>query len=100
MIKNLLIALVIVFATGCSTIKFTNGTETSKPYQTQEWHHIGIFELVEFSSPVDIAKTCEGKGWQSVQTRRGPLQVLVSLGLGLFAAGAAYGPYETAVACN
>lgn len=66
-------------------------------FQTDDWHHIGILRLVEFSDSVALDRKCAGKQWESVQTRTGPLQVLVHLipYVNIF-----YAPEQVRVACK
>jgi hypothetical protein len=67
--RGLLMALLAPPLAGCSTMHFTNGPR-AEAYPYGEWHHGGIFDLVEFSDPVDLQARCEGDGWQSVKVEK------------------------------
>lgn len=93
--KKLFILLALLGLSACHTFHLTNGSNFNRQYVTEDWHHIGIVGLVEFSEPVNPKQICDGKEWASVRTREGFLQWLaaqVSSGL--------YNPQEVAVSCK
>jgi hypothetical protein len=47
---------------------FKNGDVTPGAAH-EEWHHNGIYSLVEFSAPVDLASLCSGSKWAEVTTK-------------------------------
>ncbi len=63
----------------------------------EQWHHIGIIRLVEYSKPVDLNAQCDGKGWNAVQTRTGPLQVLIGA---IPYVSTFYSPEEVQISCK
>lgn len=78
---------------GCYKIDYLNGP--SDPYAAEtQWHHIGIWGLVEFSNPVRLNQVCPN-GWGKVHNERSFLNGLVSwiIGNGL------YTPYTVEVHC-
>ncbi|HEY8279397.1 MAG TPA: hypothetical protein VIH99_07240 [Bdellovibrionota bacterium] len=95
--RHLLVVLAILTASACSTINFKQNEDSRTSFETNDWHHIGILSLVEFSDPVNPDKVCEKRGWDTVRTRKGPLQVLVGL---IPYVGALYSPEEASVACK
>ncbi|MGZ3722484.1 MAG: hypothetical protein ACXVA9_06120 [Bdellovibrionales bacterium] len=99
------IAILFLSLTACQVIRIHNVKqpvldETSARavvYPQDEWHHIGIFQLAEFSDSVDLSKRCAGKEWTTVRTRRSPGQV--ALGFVPYLSYA-WSPLEVAYACK
>lgn len=80
--KLLKVAAVVgsLAVTGCHQIYFHNGgpaVDNKDAAQYSEWHHGGVFGLVEFSEPVDVKSRCK-HGWNTVQTENSFLTGLVS----------------------
>jgi hypothetical protein len=96
-IKILSAILLLGAASGCSTIYFHNGGQTGYATEESEWHHDGVFGLVEFSDPVNMSARCEDSkhGWDTVKTERTFLNGLVS---GL--TWSLYDPWEVSMSCN
>lgn len=93
--NKILIAFSFFALSACHTFHLTNGSNYNRQYITEDWHHIGIAGLVEFSQPVNPKQICDNKEWASIRTREGFLQWLtaqVSSGL--------YNPQEVAVSCK
>ena len=84
--------------TGCHKIYYHNGgslVANKATANVNEWHHDGVFGLVEFSEPVDLKRYCAGKGWSTVETENSFLTGLVSaVTYGL------YTPREANVICK
>jgi len=77
-IRPFVLAVALIGLSGCFTINLTNKNSSAKssvPYQ--EWHQIGVFQLVEFSDPVDLKSRCEGKDWTTAKTELSFIQGLV-----------------------
>lgn len=75
---SLFMLVIALFASGCSTMYFHNGTKSGKQVMNQEeWHHDGILRLVEFSAPVDMASRCS-KGWDTLMVEQTFVQGFVS----------------------
>ena len=83
--KNLLLVFTIFSFISCSTIHFTNGDKTPGGGNS-EWHHVGVFQLVEFSKPFSIKKQCgHSKKWNTVTTKVGFINgLLQGLTFGLY----------------
>ena len=76
LMKNLLAAFIFIGMTGCSTIYFhNNSTDTQTSFE--EWHHDGIFGLVEFSDPIDSQDRCKGASWKTIKVEETFIQGLV-----------------------
>ena len=81
--KKLLVLTFSVAAialSGCHKIYYHNGGQmiaNKNDAQYSEWHHDGVFGLVEFSDPVDLKARCE-RGWSTVETENSFLTGLVS----------------------
>lgn len=56
---------------------FSKDSKLSSKYQTSQWHHIGLFGLMEFSAPVNLERICPKDSWQAVRVRTGILQGLI-----------------------
>ena len=100
--KNKLIAalLLIFILSGCHTMHFKKTPASPKlssdavGAQVDNWHHIGIFHLVEFSDPMTkAAKQC--KDWDSAIVEYGFVNGLVGgLTFGL------YSPWNADMKCR
>ncbi len=85
-------------ATGCHKIYYHNGgpmVANKSAATVNEWHHIGVIGLVEFSEPVDLKRYCSGKEWSAVETENSFLTGLVSA-----LTYALYSPREANVVCK
>jgi hypothetical protein len=88
--KNVLVlafSIAAVALTGCHKIYYHNGGQmvaNKSAAQYNEWHHIGVFGLVEFSDPIELNRMCQGK-WTTLETENSFLSGLVS--------GVTYGLY-------
>jgi len=84
--------------TGCHKIYYHNGgplVANKSAALVNEWHHIGVFGLVEFSEPVPLTRYCNEKSWSAVETENSFLTGLVSVvTYGL------YTPREANVVCK
>lgn len=92
--RLLTVCSMVVLLGACSTISFNNGSEGEVGRSGSNWHHVGILELVEFSSPVDMRRKCRKKNWSSVTTKMNFVQALIH---GF--AGAVYSPWEVSYTC-
>lgn len=94
-LKNLLTFLFILLLCSCSTIHYRFENEPSGD-GGKEWHHIGLFQLVEFSDPVRVMSRCK-KGVHKITSRKNALQGLISL---IPWVGWAWSPTEVKVECS
>ncbi|OFZ72681.1 MAG: hypothetical protein A3K03_06300 [Bdellovibrionales bacterium RIFOXYD1_FULL_44_7] len=75
---NILFFVSIVFGvSGCATMYFHNGDAKKDVAYMNEWHHDGVFRLVEFSPPVDLAQRCEKETWKTIKIEQTFVQGLV-----------------------
>jgi hypothetical protein len=58
---------------------FQNGPDTPTTTEARTWHHIGVFELVEFSKALDVSKRCSDTSWRTLRTWRATGQVWIAL---------------------
>ena len=65
-LKNILTATCLISLYGCGTLNFVNGLEVNDTVKREQWHHSGIFEFIEFSSPIKINYLCDNKQWDSI----------------------------------
>jgi hypothetical protein len=87
--KILLSLLLATLLSGCWSMHLDNGSDHSQRHSEwdphSEWHHDGIFRLVEFSKPVNLHDRCSGKEWKSVYIRKSFLNVLADVAVALLA---------------
>jgi hypothetical protein len=91
-------AAVTIVAAGCHKIYYHNGgplVANKASAKANEWHHIGVFGLVEFSKPVDLKAYCPTKGWSTIETENSFLSGLVS-----GVTYSIYTPREANIVCN
>ena len=87
----------VALTAGCNQIYYHNGgpaVANKAAAQYNEWHHDGVFGLVEFSEPVNLKARCE-RGWDTVETENSFLTGLVSA-----FTYALYTPREANVVCK
>ena len=83
---------------GCSTIHFTKNKDRVHAYDYSQWHHVGLFDFVEFSKPVNLKKICQREGqWSSVQVETGLVQWLIA---SMPYVGDLYSPKKVEVSCS
>jgi Bor protein len=96
-ISTFALCAALVSAAGCNQIYYHNATPAvanKAAAQYNEWHHDGVFGLVEFSEPVNLKARCE-RGWNTVETENSFLTGLVSA-----FTYALYTPREANVVCK
>lgn len=71
--KNFVLFSFLSFLTSCYTMHFTR-VSFSATYHTVQWHHIGLFGLMEFSDPVNLEEICPKDYWGAVRVRTNFLQ--------------------------
>ena len=64
--KALAILLLSYQLAACSTMKFVNGPEMEETVEREQWHHIGINGIVEYSKPMNIEYNCAKQQWDTV----------------------------------
>lgn len=76
-----------------------NGTRSEvTAFEQGEWHHTGVFGLVEFSAPIDLSDRCPGGAsaqWQTTQIQQTFLQ-----GLAQALTWGFYSPWDVNVQCG
>lgn len=94
--KNMsLIAIVLLTLTSCSTIHYRFDNQPDGTGGSQ-WHHIGIFQLVEYSDDVRVKEKC-ANGAHEITSRRNPIQAVLSLIPWL---GWVWSPTEVHIECS
>ncbi len=98
--KNIFViafSIATVALTGCHKIYYHNGgsmVANKASAQYNDWHHIGVLGLVEFSDPIPLNQKCQSK-WSTLETENSFLTGLVSgLTYGL------YTPREANLVCK
>ena len=92
--KQMLLVWTLILSSGCATMHFTNGPVPVED-EYDHWHHIGILRLVEFSAPIQLAKSCKVNQWNSVTVEQEFVHGLV----GLFTFGL-YDPFGARHSCR
>lgn len=97
--RHAMLGLALLLGSGCYKINYV--TAPSAPYpQTTNWHHIGIFGLVEFSEPVMLDRICPA-GFARVENQISFVNGLVSpVALNLVGLAWAYQPHTVKVYCK
>jgi len=75
--KAVLLSACLLLMPSCYTMHFSKDSSRSTFYQTSQWHHIGLWGLMEFSDPVNLERICPKDSWESVRVRTGFVQGLV-----------------------
>mgnify|MGYP006173744777 CR=1 FL=1 len=57
--KLILMTALMLGTSACHTIVLKNGADASTEMNHEQWHHIGIIRLVEYSKPVDFNQFVE-----------------------------------------
>lgn len=82
--KNALTLAALVVApllVGCHKIYYHKSgpmVANKSSAMVNEWHHVGVIGLVEFSEPTDLKTYCGSGSWRSVETENSFLTGLVS----------------------
>jgi hypothetical protein len=92
--KNILILIPLFILMSCSTIHYRFENEPDGT-STKQWHHIGVFQLVEFSDDVQVKRHCPN-GAHEITSRRNAFQGILSLIPWL---GWAWSPTEVSLEC-
>ncbi len=50
----------------CSTMTFVNGPEMDETVEREQWHHLGINGMIEYSPPMNVVYNCANQQWDSV----------------------------------
>ncbi len=65
-----LLLLFCLLPSACSTMNFVNGPKMDETVIREQWHHLGINGLIEFSKPMDVVYNCANQQWDSVTVER------------------------------
>ena len=99
--KTILFAVFLfgLVSSGCFKINYARqvGMQAAPAYD--EWHHIGIFALVEFSDPVQLGYICP-TGFARVHHEVSFINGLVPLALGVVGLSWVYTPSTITVWCE
>ncbi|OUR99749.1 hypothetical protein A9Q84_01615 [Halobacteriovorax marinus] len=92
--KNTSLIITMLFITSCSTIhyRFDNQPDGTGGKQ---WHHVGVFQTVEFSDDVRVKERCPN-GPHEITSRRNGFQAVIALVPWL---GWAWSPTEVSIEC-
>jgi len=59
----------VLFMASCGVMHFENGKRSGSGTTYSAWHHNGIYDLVEFSSPVTPNRFCGERDWKRFTTK-------------------------------
>ncbi|NOY26471.1 MAG: hypothetical protein GXP62_11415 [Oligoflexia bacterium] len=96
-----LACLTALLSSGCYKIDYVAGPSNPMPQSTQ-WHHIGIFGLIEFSAPVRLDQICPN-GFARVHNEISVVNGLAMLAVNAVTVGTlgwAYQPHTVQVYCS
>lgn len=94
------IVLLSLFATGCSTLHFTNGPQVEQTVVREQLHHITLNDLVEISPPMDINYNCANQQWDTITVERTFINGLVAALTWPSGAGTLYSPWTIRYSCR
>lgn len=77
--KNILLLILCVLTMGCSTMHFVNGPHIEDTVTREQWHHLGVNGLIEFSKPMNVEYNCGKQQWDTITVERTFLNGLASL---------------------
>ena len=83
---------------GCYKIDYVTGMPSQGTPTVEQWHHIGVFALVEFSDPVPLQQICPN-GFSKVHHEVSFINGAASYALGLVGMNWAYQPSTIQVYC-
>lgn len=81
--RFVIVIALCVASMGCSTMNFVNGPKMDETIVREQWHHLGINGLIEFSKPLNLSYNCGNQQWDSITIERSLLN-------GVAAASSAY----------
>ncbi|MBB1486811.1 hypothetical protein [Oceanospirillum sediminis] len=63
----------------CSTMKFVNGPEMEQTTEREQWHHLGLNGVVEFSRPMNLKYNCAQQQWDTATIEYSFLNMIASV---------------------
>lgn len=99
--KFSLIASFVASVTACSTIHFVNGPilDDETIVEREQWHHLGLNGLIEFSKPFDLNYNCHKQQWDSITVEKTLFNSLASLSFAEFPISI-YAPWSIRYSCR
>lgn len=106
--RLLILLNLVCMLSACQTINFTNGQAQNPSIglantNFNEWHHDGIFDLVEYSKPVSLNEKCGDKTWDHVTVQKGIFQIIARIATNALTfgfAGILWDPWDAHVECR
>ena len=71
--------LMCLLLSACSTMNFVNGPKMDETVVREQWHHLGINGLIEYSKPMNIEYNCANQQWDSITVERSFFNGLASV---------------------
>ncbi len=94
-----MMASVAAALSGCYKIDYVRSTSAAGAPTAEEWHHIGLFALVEFSDPVPLQTICP-TGFARVHHEISVVNGALTMALGFVGLSWVYQPSTISVYCN
>ena len=79
---------------------FTNKETDSNRIGYETTHVNTVFDLVEYSDPVDLKGRCNGNGWNSVKTEKTFTNGLAKVAVQMLILFNVYDPWTVEYSCN
>ena len=89
-----------VFLASCSTMNFVNGPEMDDTVEREQWHHIGLNGMIEYSRPMDINYNCANQQWDTVTVEFSFLNGLTSASITPWIPVSVYSPWTIIYECR
>lgn len=80
-LAGLLLLLAAVLVSGCSSMKFVNGPEMPSTVEREQWHHLGLNGIVEYSRPMDLQYNCDQQQWNTATVEYSFFNALASVSI-------------------
>lgn len=78
-VKWVLGSFMAMLLSGCSTMRFVNGPDMDGTVQREQWHHLGLNGVVEFSPPMDLEYYCSEQQWDAATVEHSFLNAIASV---------------------
>lgn len=81
----------------CSTMEFVNGPKMDETVVREQWHHLGINGLIEYSAPLNLDYNCGNQQWDSATVEVSFFNWLANL---TYPAVSIYSPWTIVYECR
>lgn len=94
---KLFVVCICLLMGGCSTMKFVNGPKMEETVVREQWHHLGLNGIFEFSRPMDVDYNCASQQWDTITVEQTFFTTLASVSSPYFSL---YSPWAIIYECR